>query len=154
VHKRWNGLKLLRRRLGDNVLDYKPFGGYELFLEENTDGYEECLCKLPFVNDVLRPLFKSDVFNKEIDRFAFKGLQEYLVFNPFEGQVDTGNMMQALLKQANAHNIHILNSHAVTGWHEQTDHVQVNIGGFAFNTKKLLFATNGFAEELTDKAVR
>lgn len=154
VHKRWNGLKLLRRRLGDNVLDYKPFGGYELFLEDNSDGYEECLRKLPFVNDILRPLFKSEVFSKEIDRFAFKGIQEYLVFNPFEGQVDTGNMMQALLKQATAHNIHVLNSHAVTGWHEQTDHVQVNIGGFAFNTKKLLFATNGFAEELTNKAVR
>ena len=154
IHKRWNGLKLLRRRLGDGVLDYKPYGGYELFLEDNTDGYEECLRKLPFINDVLRPLFKNDVFAKEIDRFDFKGIKEYLIFNPFEGQIDTGNMMQALLKIAAASNIHILNSHGVTGWHERTDHVQVNIGGFSFNTKKLLFATNGFASELTDHAVK
>jgi hypothetical protein len=38
------------------------------------------------------------VFVKEIDRFGFNGVREHLVFNPFE--VDTGNMMQKLLKQA------------------------------------------------------
>jgi hypothetical protein len=55
--------------------------------------------KLPFINEILRPPFKASVFAKEVDRFGFTGIQEYLVFNPFEAQIDTGNMMQALLKR-------------------------------------------------------
>ena len=35
VEKRWKGLQLLRKRLGDSIIDYKPFGGYELFLKED-----------------------------------------------------------------------------------------------------------------------
>ena len=41
IQKRWNGLQLLRKRLGDAVIDFKPYGGYELFLEGDTAGYEE-----------------------------------------------------------------------------------------------------------------
>lgn len=100
IEKRWKGLQLLRKRLGDAAIDFKPHGGYELFLKEDESGFNECLSKLPFVNEILRPLFKTDVFSKETDRFGFKNIEEYLIFNPFEAQIDTGNMMQELLRQA------------------------------------------------------
>jgi glycine/D-amino acid oxidase-like deaminating enzyme len=154
IQKRRDGLQMLRRRLGDAVIDFKPYGGYELFLKEDTAGYEECLRRMPFVNEVLKPLFKSDVFAKEVDRFDFKGIQEYLVFNPFEAQIDTGNMMQALLKEAVANNILILNTQTVTAYHEKQDSVQVSLADFSFTTKKLLFATNGFATSITNGAVK
>lgn len=154
IQKRWNGLQLLRKRLGDAVIDFKPFGGYELFLKEDSAGYEECLRRMPFVNEVLKPLFKTDVFAKEVDRFDFKGIHEYLIFNPFEGQIDTGNMMQALLKEAIANNILILNCQTVTAYHEKPDGVDVALGDFSFFTKKLLFATNAFASQITNGAVK
>lgn len=154
IQRRWNGLQLLRKRLGDAAIDFKPHGGYELFLKEDTSGYEECLLKLPFVNEVLKPLFRTDVFAKEVDRFNFKGIHEYLIFNPFEGQIDTGNMMQALLKEAVAANILILNTQTVTGYHEKAGGVSVSLGDFSFKTKKLLFATNGFSGQLTKGAVK
>ena len=153
VQKRWRGLQLLRKRLGDNVIDFKPYGGYELFLKEDAIGYENCLSRMPFINDILRPLFKADVFTGETSRFGFKGIQEQLIFNPFEGQIDTGRMMQALLKEAAAHDILILNSQAVTAFHEKSDGVAVDLEGFTFSTKKLLFATNGFASGITHGAV-
>jgi len=154
IQKRWAGLQLLRKRLGDAVIDFRPYGGYELFLENDSAGYEECLRRMPFVNEVLKPLFKTDVFAREVDRFDFKGIHEYLIFNPFEGQIDTGNMMQALLKEAIANGILILNSQTVTSYHEKADGVDVVLGDFSFFTKKLLFATNGFASQLTDGAVK
>ncbi|RZJ74906.1 MAG: FAD-binding oxidoreductase [Flavobacterium sp.] len=154
IRKRWEGLQLLRKRLGDTAIDFKPYGGYELFLEDDTAGYDECVRRMPFVNEILRPLFKAEVFAKEVDRFNFKGIEEYLVFNPFEGQIDTGFMMQALLKEAAANDIHILNSQEVTGYYERQDGVEVALGDFSFVTKKLLFATNGFASKLTDGAVK
>jgi glycine/D-amino acid oxidase-like deaminating enzyme len=154
VQKRWKGLQLLRKRLGDERIDFKPFGGYELFLEEDESCYDECINKLPFINDILKPLFRTDVFAKEIDRFGFNGIREHLVFNPFEAQIDTGNMMQALLKEAIYENILILNQQTVTSFLDKGNEVEVVLDNFSFMTKKILFATNGFANELTNGEVK
>lgn len=154
IEKRWKGLQLLRKKLGDEAIDFKPFGGYELFLKDDNSNYNESLNKMPFVNEILKSLFKTNVFAKEVDRFDFKGIHDYLIFNPFEAQIDTGNMMQTLLKQAISENILILNQQTVTGYHESENEVEIALGDFSFNTKKLLFATNGFASTLTKGAVK
>lgn len=154
IQKRWEGLQLLRKRLGDNTLDFKPYGGYELFLKEDESTYSECLQKLPFVNDIIKPLFKTEVFTKEVDRFNFKGIHDYSIFNPFEAQIDTGNMMKALLKEAISKDILILNQATVSSFIDKNDTVEVIVNDFSFETNKLLFATNGFASQLTNNAVK
>jgi glycine/D-amino acid oxidase-like deaminating enzyme len=154
IQKRWNGLQLLRKRLGDDTIDFKPFGGYELFLKDDDSSFSECSNKLPFVNEILKPLFKANVFAKEVDRFGFGDIREYLIFNPFEAQIDTGNMMQALLKQAVAQDILILNQQTVTSFLDNENSVEVALDDFSFTTKKLLFATNGFANALTKGGVK
>ena len=154
IQKRWNGLQLLRKRIGDAALDFKPYGGYELFLKQDENIYNECLQRLPFINEILKPLFKTAVFDKQVDRFAFQGILEYLIFNPFEGQIDTGNMMQALLKEAVSKNILILNQVEVTSFTDKPNTVEIVVNDFSFTTNKLLFATNGFAAQLTNNAVK
>ena len=154
IQKRWEGLQLLRKRLGDSILDFKPYGGYELFLKDDESTYQECLQKLPFINDIVKPLFKTEVYTKEVDRFNFKGIQEYLIFNPFEAQIDTGNMMEALLKEAISKNILILNQATVTSFTDKNNTVEVVVNDFSFVTNKLLFATNGFASQLTNNEVK
>lgn len=154
IQKRWNGLQLLRKRLGDDIIDFKPYGGYELFLRKDENIYQESLQKLPYINEVLQPFFRNDVFVKQVDRFDFKGIQEYLIYNPFEAQIDTGNMMQALLKEVVSQNILVLNQVEVTGFLDKSTNVEVVIDDFSFTTKKLLFATNGFAGQLTNNAVK
>jgi glycine/D-amino acid oxidase-like deaminating enzyme len=154
VQKRWSGLQLLRKRLGDAAIDFKPYGGYELFLKNDESSFSDCSSRLPFINEILKPLFKADVFTKEVDRFGFGDIHEYLIFNPFEAQIDTGNMMQALLKQAVAQDILILNQQTVTSFLDNENNVDVALGDFSFRTKKLLFATNGFANTLTQGAVK
>lgn len=154
IQKRWSGLQLLRKRLGDTTIDFKPYGGYELFLKEDESSFSECSNKMPFINEILRPLFKADVFTKEVDRFGFGNIHEHLIFNPFEAQIDSGNMMQALLKEAITQDILILNQQTVTSYLDNENSVEVGLGDFSFTTKKLLFATNGFANSLTDNAVK
>jgi glycine/D-amino acid oxidase-like deaminating enzyme len=154
LQKRWNGLQLLRKRLGDATLDFKPYGGYELFLQDDDATYSECLQKMPFLNEILKPLFKADVFSKEVDRFAFANIKEYSIFNPFEAQIDTGNMMQALLKKAISKDILILNQAEVSSYTDKNDSVELVVNDYSFNTKKLLFATNGFATQLTNNEVK
>ncbi len=154
IQKRKKGIELLRKRLGDKKIDYKPFGGYELFLKNDLETYTNCLQKLPFINEILKPIFKTDTFAKEVDRFGFSGIHEYSIFNPFEGQIDTGNMIQNLLKLAFSEDILILNNQTVTSFHENKITVEVALDDFSFKTKKLLFATNGFAGELTKGQVK
>ena len=154
IEKRWKGLQLLRKKLGDLAIDFKPHGGYELFLKEDEFGFNECVSKIPFINEVLKPLFKADVFSKEVDRFGFGNTNEYLIFNPFEGQIDTGNMMQELLKQAVSADILILNQQTVKSYLDAGNHVEIVVNDFSFKTRKILFATNGFAGELTKGAVK
>ncbi len=154
IEKRWNGLQLLRKIIGDSKLDFKPYGGYELFLKDDENTYNDCLQKLPFINEILKPLFKNIVFTKELDRFDFKRIKEYLIFNPFEAQIDTGNMMQALLNLAASKNILILNQTEVTSFTDNNNAVEIVINDYSFTSNKLLFATNGFAGKLTNNAVK
>ena len=154
VQKRWHGLQLLRKNLGDAIINFKPYGGYELFLENDDVTYNECLQKMPFVNDILRPLFKSDVFEKQVDRFGFHKIKEYSIYNAYEAQIDTGNMMQALILKAQSNGILILNQQEVTNFTDSGTMVEIQVNSFSFSTQKLLFATNGFAGNITNGEVR
>jgi glycine/D-amino acid oxidase-like deaminating enzyme len=154
IQKRWNGLQLLRNQLGDKAIDYKNYGGYELFLKEDGNALDEAISQLPLLNEMLQPIFKSVVFIKKSQAFGFNGINETLLFNPFEAQIDTGNMMQALLKLAISKDILILNQQTVSSFQDIQQGVEVAISDFVFTTKKLLFATNGFADQLTNGAVK
>lgn len=154
VQKRWNGLQLLRKNLSDAAIDFKPHGGYELFLESDETTYTECLQKLPFINELLRPLFRNEVFEKNVDRFGFQNIKEYTIFNPFEAQIDTGNMMQALLKKVYQNGILILNNQTVKNFTDTGNAVEIEVNDYSFSTQNLLFATNGFASELTQGEVK
>jgi glycine/D-amino acid oxidase-like deaminating enzyme len=154
ISKRWEGLQLLRNRVGDAAMDFQPNGGYELFVEKDKDIFDECLEKLDFVNELLFPLFKSPVFKVQRDTFGFEKIQQQLIFNSFEAQIDTGKMMQKLLKLAYAEGILILNNQTVTDYQENDSEVQVSLGDFSFSTKKLLFATNGFSKDLFSEDVQ
>lgn len=154
IQKRFTGLQLLRKNLGDEAIDYKPFGGYELFLKDDEAFYSDCITKIPFINDIVKPLFKQEVYTKVSDRFNFKHTFDHLIFNNFEGQIDTGNMMQALLKKAIQNDILILNNQTVSEHQELNDGVEIVTNNVTFKTKKLLFTTNGFAAELTQNQVQ
>ncbi len=53
IQKRWQGLQLLRKRLGDATIDFRPYGGYELFLKDDESNFQECVSKMPFINEIL-----------------------------------------------------------------------------------------------------
>lgn len=154
IEQRWNGLQIIRKSLGDQMLDLKKFGGYEIFLEDQETLFTDCLSKISYVNELLFPIFKSEVFSIQKNSFGFDKINPNLIFNPFEAQIDTGNMMQALLKKAISNDILILNQQIVTNYHETAVGVEVVLNDFSFKTKKLLFATNGFANQLINQEVK
>jgi glycine/D-amino acid oxidase-like deaminating enzyme len=100
VRDRWAGLKLLRESLGDEVIGFRKTGNYELI----TENLLPQLKSLERINRLLRPIFGEDVFvsiNENIEKFGFsKKYVKALVLNRFEGELDSGKMMEALRERA------------------------------------------------------
>src|SRR5690554_2181486 len=153
VEKRWKGLQLLRKRLGDKAIDFKQNGSYELFFEKDTEMYEKCFDNLSKVNQMLSGYFDSEVFSIKPNIFGFEKCKEKMIFNPFEGQIDTGNMMQNLLKELHKNNILILNKQKVLAFQDLGNRVELEFEAFTITSQKVFFATNGFASELTQNEV-
>lgn len=153
IENRWNGLQLLVKTLGSDALDLKNYGGYEVFLDHQESEYSYCLSKINYVNEILRHIFKRDVYEKFSDRFEFKNTQENLIYNIFEGQIDTGKMMYHLIQKCYANNISILNGCNIENYVENNSNVEVFINDFSFKTNKLIFTTNGFASKLVNQEV-
>jgi len=146
--KRVHGLQLLRNTLGDKTMNYQQLGGYELFTKQDTSLFQECLSKKEEINKLLKPIFNADVFSLKANSFRFKNIQENYIFNQFEGQIDTGKMMDALLQKVLSKGIKILNNVSVTSFSEDANAVKIETNLFSFSTSKLLIATNGFASQL------
>lgn len=152
VKKRWEGLQLLRQTLGDTAIDYQHKKGYELFKDENL--FEECRSKIDFLNTLLQPLFKEDVFSVTENLFKFQNITPNYIVNHFEGQIDTGKMMAKLLQLAQEKGIKILNNIHVQSFSEGTEKIKIQTNQGVFTASKLLFATNGFSKQLLGEKVQ
>ncbi|MBW1298969.1 NAD(P)/FAD-dependent oxidoreductase [Aquimarina litoralis] len=148
IQKRHNGLQLLRENLGDTVIDYQPNGGYELFTNEDRLLFDACFSKMDDINHLLKPIFKDNVFTTTANTFNFQNIQPNYIINQFEGQIDTGNMMRALVHKALKAEILILNSCTVKAIEDLNSSVEIKTEHFTFITNKVLIATNGFASQL------
>ncbi|MCD6017470.1 MAG: FAD-dependent oxidoreductase [Bacteroidetes bacterium] len=149
VDMRIKGLELLRKRLGDQNIDYKEFGGYELF--NNVKNFEECCGSIDYFNKKIKPYtgIKNtySIQNKKIKNFQFKQVKG-LIWNRKEGQIDTGKMMQSLIQLALSKGIIILNSINVNGINDTKTGVDVETSIGLLQAKRVVVATNGFAAEL------
>ena len=149
VSMRYQGIGLLRERIGDSAMGYEQCGGHELFLKEDKERYEYCLQEMPRINQMLEPVFGQQAFNTQPNSFNFGNLQENYLTNELEGQLDTGKMMKALLNKAYSEDITILNGVHVRDFTQLNNQIEVKTDQFEFKTNKLFIATNGFASQLT-----
>lgn len=148
VKRRFDGLQVLRKTLGDKAMDYKCYGGYEYFIKGDPDFFEACLENRKRVNKLLSEYFKKPVFEVVINKFGFGKVQDHGIKNIYEAQIDTGKMMQALLKKAQRNTIKLLNTVEVAHIEDHSQGVSVHTNYFSINVKKVFVATNGFAKEL------
>jgi len=154
IKKRVDGLTLLRQTLTDQAVCYRQLGGYELFTKKDTPFFEACLEKREAINNLIKPIFKDDVFQLKENGFNFKNIQETYIFNPFEGQIDTGKMMEALLQKVQTKGIKILNNILVENFEDSSKGVQIKTNQTEFHSKNIIFTTNGFASEHISEQVK
>lgn len=150
VEKRWRGLKRLRQIIDDTTMDYQQLGGYEIFAD--TASFTACRDHLNFLNKRLRAIigvehvYQQDDVN--IHRFGFKQIN-HMIVNTAEGQIHTGKMMLALTRKVQELGVIILNACEIKQFKSEDAQVAIETqNGMHFNTKRLLIAVNGFAQEL------
>jgi len=148
IRDRHDGLQALRALLGDQPLHYQPLGGYELFLKKEGELYDDCMSNLERINALLKPLFPQPVFTTASNTFGFKSIQASLIWNRYEGQLDTGKLMHSMLNRAHSDHIMILNAVTVRDYMSSDSHVTIQTDKFECKTRNLYIATNGFAGDI------
>ncbi len=154
VQMRWEGIQLLRHRFGDEAIGFEQHGGHELFLTGESDKYDRCLTEMDRVNKILEPVFNKAAFRRTSNSFHFENIVDHYISNPLEGQLDTGKLMQTLLKKVRQSGIEILNAVTVKSFSQLTDQVSVETQLFEFKTGQLFIATNGFVTQLVEESVK
>lgn len=153
IEKRIKGLEKLRQRLGDAAMDYQPVGGYELIFEKELPA----LAELEKANDLLREIYPAGTFSNRPDLVKTLGFNaekvKSVIFNPNEGHVHTGKMMQALLRLAHEKGIEIRTGAEVSAIQEAGGKVTVQVkepvrGMVGFLAEKVAICTNAFSETL------
>lgn len=150
VTKRYQGLQRLRNNLGEAAIGYENLGGYEVFDDESS--YEKAISRIEFLNrevsraiNVKEPIYS--IADEKIGGFGFRKIN-HMIVNNFEGQINTGKMMAALLSLVASKGITILNNISVDSISEGSDHVTLETSLGRFKTNKVIVTTNGFAREL------
>jgi glycine/D-amino acid oxidase-like deaminating enzyme len=149
VQDRWQGLQILRKRLGDAAIQFEGNGGFELVLKHQNNTF---LNKLHDMNKLLLPLFNKPIFSVQTAAAKTYGLNQNLVDtcvkNEVEGQINTGQMMLALQQYAAQLGVQIITGAAVLSITENTQQVSVQTTSICFTAQHLFICTNAFAKQL------
>ncbi|MFI5136765.1 MAG: NAD(P)/FAD-dependent oxidoreductase [Sphingobacteriales bacterium] len=151
VNYKWRGLQRLRENLGDANIDYIQHGGYELFLDDETELADRCFEQMDRLNKLLKEAIgTSDIYSDasaKIADFGFKGVSR-MIFNPFEGQIHTGKMMRTLLNKVYNLGVLVLNDCDILRMENENGHISLITSQGKFIAGKVILATNAFANQL------
>ncbi|MEM6299873.1 MAG: FAD-dependent oxidoreductase, partial [Bacteroidota bacterium] len=143
---KYEGLKLLRKRLGNEAIGYEAHGGYELLLPKHAAKLEEIDTLNALTNDALGvPLFQVS----EEQEFGFNKDQiSALIQLPYEGQLDTGKAIDSLLRYVCERGGEVLTGCEVSHWEEKPEGVEIRVQDYAFTASQVIFCTNGFSQKI------
>ena len=144
--KRYNGLKLLRETLGDEAIDYREVGGYEMCFEPPKQE------RIDFFNDLLEPhLGKRPYSVQPSEGYGFSTEVTHLIKNALEGTVDTGKMMAALQQKVAQAGVLTFTQSAVEKIEStnegKTVYIQTADGSVAFFARQVALCTNAFSRK-------
>ncbi len=151
VDYKWRGLQRLRQNLGDENIAYHQYGGHELFMADEVDAAQSASDQINDLNKLLKDVIgTTDIYAVADEKIAGFGLNNvaHLVYNPFEGQLDTGKMMRTLLYKVYQLGVLVLNNVHVSAIEQQDNRVMLQTSQGNFKAGKVILATNAFARQL------
>jgi glycine/D-amino acid oxidase-like deaminating enzyme len=159
VKMRFDGLQRIQKVFHKDEIDYKQWGGYELFEKDGTYDIEKLDADIVYLNKILAPALKTPkekgkylpIYTNETKQIKKLGFQKInaLAFSPFEGQLNSAKLVLALQKAVQSKGVQILFNTEVKNFksHKKGVTIHTNLEA-ALETKQLLICTNGFAKQL------
>lgn len=149
IEKRWKGLELLTKTVGTDLIDYQNNGSYEIFKTSEKSLFKESLDQLDYLNKIVsQAIGKKNTFSKiNTNLFGFDNICG-IIKNQYEGQINTGKMMNRYHQLAISKNIHVLFGVNLMDWHDDVKNVTLDTNIGSIKTERLLIATNGFSKSL------
>jgi len=150
VEERWRGLLELRSELGDEAIGFEPTGGHEVYRMHDPQ-YTRVAQRFDALNEMLRPLFGKAVFqwdDQALDLTGMAGLH-HLARTDLEGPVDSGALMNTLLRKAIAEGVLFRPCAEVVGFEEGSGAVLIRLAdGAEIHAARVVVATNAWTQEL------
>lgn len=138
IERRWKGLQLLRKTVGDENMDYHHTGGFEIFTDEEK--FDRSREKIAWMNQILK------------DRIGVEGVYSSTTFqgypaikNRVEGAINSGKLMRYLHEK-------LMKTGVRVWWNCPVSRVKSNQvilnDSVEMNPKKVVLAVNGFVSKL------
>ena len=151
IELRWKGLERLRKNLGDKAISFEQYGGYEVFKASESGFANTCIEQIPYFNKLLGSLIgKPDIYavnTTKIAEFGMNGITN-LIHNKYEGQIDTGKMMFALVSKVQGLGVSIYNNCRVQKIESKLNEQVLITNQGKFRANSIILATNAFGTEL------
>ena len=151
IELRWKGLERLRKNLGDKAISFEQYGGYEVFKASESGFANTCIEQIPYFNKLLGSLIgKPDIYavnTTKIAEFGMNGITN-LIHNKYEGQIDTGKMMFALVSKVQGLGVSIFNNCRVQKIESKLNEQVLITNQGKFRANSIILATNAFGTEL------
>lgn len=144
IERRWNGLQLLRKTIGDENMDYIHTGGFEIFTDQKK--FNQSKEQIDRINKIL-----EDRLGVE-NVYSSAKYQEYpAIKNRMEGAINSGMLMRHLHEKLMKAGVRVWWNCPVTSVKEKQVILNESI---EINPKKVVLAVNGFISNLTDLPVK
>jgi glycine/D-amino acid oxidase-like deaminating enzyme len=151
VELRWKGLQLLRSILGDEIIDYEPLGGFEMFKSDQADLAQKSLNQIGHFNSLLSDITGSnDIYRPASEKIKEWGLgnTDVVIENKLEGQIDTGKMMLALIRRVQEAGVLVFTNCRVEQIEGGASAQIIHTNQAKFSSRKIIVATNAFSGSL------
>ncbi len=152
VKLRFAGLAELRKNVPDLEMNYFHNGGFEVFIEKDTEVFEESVANMDRINALMKDAIGIEktfsLRNDLIQKTGMKSINN-IIYNSGEGQLNPGLMIQSLLLQVQKLGVTFLNGIEISSIEEESGKVKlVAKSGVSVSGKKLIVTTNAFSKKL------
>ena len=147
VEMRWKGLCKLKEILGEQAIDYRQLGGYEIFKSVDHILADACTEKISYLNNLLKDVIgRPDIYAVANEKIAGFGLAKVdsMILNRYEAQIDTGKMMSALLQKVKALGVNVYNNCRLLQLIKNDREFILTTSQGNYRSKKVIMATNAF----------
>lgn len=144
IERRWNGLQLLKKTIGDENMDYQHTGGFEIFTDEEK--FDQSKDQIRWMNQIL----EDRMGIKEV--YSATNYEDYpSIKNRVEGAINSGKLMRHLHEKLMQAGVRFWWNCPVTS--VNSNRVILN-NSFEIKPKKIVLAVNGFISQLADLPVK